>query len=147
MNEWSSTRSGSIVRITPRWEVLRVGACLATLFSLTGRAQNGTLPTGQFRPEKVYSVTPVNERPDANKLMEINTRRGQQQKFTAANMERKRQLTDDSTRLLQFAQELSREFEQNGNPGLSPAMMEKAGAIEQLAHAVKEKMKLTVAVQ
>lgn len=148
MNEWSSTRSGTSARMHPGREALRVAACLAALFSLTSFAQNGTSnnsSNGQFRPEKVYTVTAVNERPDANKLLEINRGRVQQQKFAAANAERKRQLTEDSARLLHVASELNQDLARAGNGNLSAAEVAKAGMVEQLAHGVKEKMKLTVA--
>ena len=148
MNDWSSTRSGSEARVAPRWKALRVCASLATLFSLTGFAQWGTPNTGssgQFRPDKVNAVTPVNERPDANKLAEINSKRAQQQNFAAANAERKRQLTEDATRLLRIAADFNEELSQAGGGTFTAATLAKAGAIEQLAHAVREKMKLTVA--
>jgi hypothetical protein len=102
---------------------------------------------GTFRPDKATTVTAVNKRPDANQLSVINSRRVQLHLFAAANAERMRQLTDDSTRLLQIATELNSELTEVDKADVPAAAATKADMIEQLAHAVKEKMKLTVAVQ
>ena len=118
--------------------------------SMTCAGQNVSPPNtsnGTFRPEKVYAVSPINERPDANKLLKINSRRVQQQTFAAANAERKRQMADDSTRLLQFAAELNAQLSKQESADCSQAELAKADMIEKLAHAVREKMKLTVAAQ
>ncbi len=118
--------------------------------SMTCAGQNGSTQNtsnGAFRPEKVYAVSPVNVRPDANKLLEINGRRVQQQTFAAANAERKRQMADDSTRLLQLASELNAQFARHESADSPQAAIAKADMIEKLAHAVQNKMKLTVAAQ
>ena len=150
MNDGIPTRPGLAARPTPRWKELRAGACLATVLSVTCAGQNGTNPTssnGQFRPEKVYAVSPVNEKPDANKLQEMNARRAQLQTFSAVNAERKRQMGDDSARLLQFAVELNTDFASSDPAGSAQTAMARAEMIEKLAHGIKEKMKLTVAAQ
>ncbi len=102
---------------------------------------------GTFRPDKATTVTAVNKRPDANQLSEINRQRVQLQRFDAANAERKRQLNQDSARLLQIAEELNADLASVSDTGLPGAASTKAEMIEQLAHAVKEKMKLTLAAQ
>ena len=71
---------------------------------------------------------------------------GQQQ--TKANpeatvAERKKQLSDDSARLLKLANELKAEVDKTDKDTLSIAVIRKADEIEQLAHKVKEKMRLT----
>lgn len=118
--------------------------------SMTCAGQNGSTQNssnGAFRPEKVYAVSPVNVRPDANKQLEMNSRRVQQQTFASANAERKRQMSDDSARLLQFAAELNAQFAKDESSDSPQAAIAKADMIEKLAHDVKQKMKLTVAAQ
>ena len=133
----------------PFWGELSASAFVAALIGLAGLAQS--VPStqsgnGTYRPDKAASiVNPLNQRPDANRLMEINKKRIQNQRFAAANLERKRQMSDDSARLLQFAAELNAEVEQPGPQLLSLTVKAKADMIEKLAHAVKEKMKLTLA--
>ncbi len=150
MNQGIPTRLGCVARPTPRGRGFRTGAWLATILGAACFAQNAASPTsnsgGAFRPDKVMK-TPLNERPDANKLQEINTKRAQLQRFIAANAERKRQMSEDSARLLQLATELKEDVAKAGETELPLAAVKRAGAIEQLAHAVSEKMKLTVAAQ
>lgn len=65
-------------------------------------------------------------------------------KFETANIERKRQIDDDTVELVRLAKELNDSIEgtdRNARPG---DIMVKAELIEKLAHSVKEKMKLTV---
>ena len=99
-------------------------------------------PPQQYHAEKDTSVTAVNQRPDANRVMQMHRVRMQMQRFTVANLERRRQLLADSARLLQVAAELNVEFQKAGDA--DPSLASKADLIEKLAHAVQEKMKLTV---
>lgn len=129
-----------------RNELGRTGLCgLAMLVSVICLAQNGQTSNETFRPEKANSVSAVNQRPDANQQMEINSRWVQLRKFAAINADRKRQMDEDSARLLQFAAQLNEEIDKGTDGGLGPEAMARAAMIEKLAHAVKEKMKLTVA--
>lgn len=114
-------------------------ACAAQI----GQAGNGS--NGSFRPDKANTVTAVNQRPDANQQLEINSRWVALRKFAAINAERKREMDEDSARLLEFAAELNREISKGADGGLGPEAMARAAMIEKLAHAVQEKMKLTVA--
>jgi IS30 family transposase len=76
--------------------------------------------------------------------MEMRERKAKQQNFEAANAERRRQIVQDSVRLLKLAASLKAEVDATGKDTVSPAAMVKAAEIERLAHIVKEKMKLTV---
>ena len=123
---------------------------LAMFVSMTCAGQNGSsqnTSNGAFHPEKVAPVSPLNVRPDANKQLEMNGRRVQQQTFSAANTERKRQMSDDAARLLQFAAELNAQLAKDEPASSRQAAIAKADMIEKLAHEVKQKMKLTVAAQ
>jgi nitric oxide reductase activation protein len=67
-----------------------------------------------------------------------------QQSFDAANTERKKQISDDSTKLLTLAMALKAEVDKTNKDMLSLNVIRKADEIEKLARNVKEKMKLTV---
>jgi hypothetical protein len=83
--------------------------------------------------------------PDANTQMQMQQQKQQATKknFDAANVERKKQIADDSARLLKLATELKAEVDKTTKDTLSIGVIRKAEEIERLAHAVKEKMKLT----
>jgi hypothetical protein len=66
-----------------------------------------------------------------------------QQNFDAANTERRKQIADDSARLLKLATDLKTEVDKTTKDTLSLNVIRKADEIEKLAHSVKEKMKLT----
>jgi hypothetical protein len=106
-------------------------------------AQDGR-PTSTFRPEKADLPSPINALPDANAMMQSQEKQGKQQKFDAANSARKKQIADDSTRLLMMAIALKAEVDKTTKDTLSLNVIRKADEIERLAHSVKEKMKLSV---
>ena len=81
--------------------------------------------------------------PDANAQAEINGQDSKEKGYDAANAERKKQIADDSSKLLKLATELKTEVDKTTKDTLSLNVIRKANAIEQLAHDVKEKMKLT----
>jgi hypothetical protein len=64
--------------------------------------------------------------------------------FDAANAERRKQIADDSAKLLKLATDLKAEVDKTSKDTLSLNVIRKADEIERLAHSVKEKMKLTV---
>ena len=113
-------------------------AGLALLAAFTCVAQD-------FRPEKANVVVPgVNSLPDANARMESQEKSSKQEKFEAANAERKKQIADDSTKLLNMAMALKAEVDKTTKDTLSLNVIRKADEIEKLAHSVKEKMKQSV---
>jgi len=143
---WIPNREGDQGRRKARLEGVCAGACFALIASILCFAQMHTPPPEGYHPEKdATAQSPINQRPDANRLAEMKNSRVRQQQFSAANTERKRQMSQDSARLLQLAAELHAELARVGDAELPPAATARAGMIEQLAHAVKEKMKLTVA--
>jgi len=142
------------IRETPLRQMARgragfcIGTCITGLLSAVCFAQGPTsVPTTGvgYHPERDTAVTAVNRRPDSNQLMEINTKHVQTQRFAAANAERKRQLDEDSTRLLELVTELNAELEKTGDAEVPLTAAGKVRMIERLAHAVEEKMKLTMA--
>ena len=110
---------------------------LAFLAAFTCMAQD-------FRPEKANVTTAVNALPDANAQMESHEKSSKQQKYEAANAERKKQIADDSSKLLTMAIALKAEVDKTTKDTLSLNVIRKAEEIEKLAHNVKEKMKLSV---
>jgi hypothetical protein len=140
-------RSLSEVRMDLRLGALGAGVIAVALAGGASAAQTPSTgaPSAGYHPEKDTAVTAVNVRPDANRLMQMHRTHLQAQRFAVANLERRRQLLEDSARLLQLAAELSLEFQRAGEADLAQAA--KAETIEKLAHAVQEKMKLTVAFQ
>ena len=86
----------------------------------------------------------LNRVPDSNQANDINSQQTQKQSFEAANAERKRQIADDSERLLKLATDLKTEVDKTSKDTLSLNVIRKADAIEKLAQDVKEKMKLSV---
>jgi hypothetical protein len=86
----------------------------------------------------------VNRLPDKNAQMAMSQQQSKQTSFEAANVERKRQIADDSAKLLKLATDLKTEVDKTSKDTLSLGVIRKADEIEKLAHSVKEKMKLTM---
>lgn len=129
--------------------VVRTLACLLALgaaaapadFSQTQVPQG---PTNQAQPKTSIIDPAANRPPDANDQMEMRSRIAKNASYEAANLERKRQLTDDSGRLLQLATELKQEVDKASKDTLSLDVLRKADEIARLAHNVQVKMKLSV---
>jgi hypothetical protein len=68
------------------------------------------------------------------------------QNADAANAQRKKQIADDSARLLQLATDLKAEVDKTDKDTLSLTVIRKADEIEKLAHSVKERTRLTLGV-
>ena len=76
--------------------------------------------------------------------MAMHEQNAKKANFDAANLERKRQIADDSAKLLKLASDLKSEVDKTSKDTLSLGVIRKADEIEKLAHNVKEKMKLTM---
>jgi hypothetical protein len=144
--DWGNRRFASRIfglRAMIPWA--RACACLAVTVVLAGNAQNSpTPPGGPLRMDKADLSGPANQAPDPNAQMQMHDQQAKQKDLSAANEERKRQLAEDSANLLKLATELKAEVDKTSKDTLSLSVIRKAGAIEKLAHDVKEKMKLTV---
>jgi hypothetical protein len=112
------------------------------LASVTSAAQNGSGTGANI--DKPYLSPEANRLPDANEQMKMKDKQAKQQSFDAANQERKKQLSDDSAKLLTLAMALKAEVDKTNKDMLSLNVIRKADEIEKLARNVKEKMKLTV---
>lgn len=107
-----------------------------------GRAQTAQVP---IRAPKPILLPEANRIPDANERMEMQNQKAQDSYFTAANLERKRQLDQDSDLLVRLTKALKVQMDDKEGKNIAPAdAIREIEIIERLAHAVKEKMKLTV---
>jgi len=125
----------------------RIAVCIVALAALTGAAQNTQqiTPRGpdQAPPGEMYPPI-LTDPPDANAQMRMHQENAKQQNFAAANLERKKQIAEDSAKLLKLANDLKTEVDKTTKDTLSLNVIRKADEIERLAHSVKEKMKLSV---
>jgi hypothetical protein len=99
-------------------------------------------PVSQPPPKHTILDPAANRPPDANDIMLLRQQQVKRKNFDAANLERKRQLDEDSALLLKLVGELNTEISKAS--GEAPDLMRKLDDIERLAHNLQEKMKLTV---
>lgn len=99
---------------------------------------------GQANPDKSIHDPSLTAPPDANAQMQMRNQQTAKQNFDAANEERKKQIANDSAKLLKLATDLKTEVDKTNKDTLSLNVIRKAEEIEKLAHDVKEKMKLSV---
>ena len=79
-----------------------------------------------------------------NDQLKLHEQNSKKQDFDAANAERKRQLDDESAKLLILARDLKMQMDKIGTDPLPARVLREAEVIEILARDVKEKMKMTV---
>lgn len=116
------------------WICVLAGLAAVALASVAGE---GLFQTPRIPPE-------ITRTPDANQANDINDQQAKKQSFEAANAERKKQIADDSAKLLKLAIDLKAEVDKTNKDMLSLNVIRKADEIERLARGVKEKMKLSV---
>ena len=114
------------------------GLVLFSAFTSVGAAQNGQNPCKSIHDPSLTAL------PDANKQMEMRQQQTAKKDYAAANVERKKQIADDSAKLLKLATDLKAQVDKTTKDTLSLDVIRKADEIEKLAHNVKEKMKLSV---
>ena len=124
-----------------RW--IRGASGLAILTTLIAVAQQPQ-QAPSLNPDKPYLSPEANRLPDKNDQMQLNSEQAKKQHFETANAERKRQISDDTAKLLELATELKTEVDKTSKDTLSLNVIRKAESIEKLAKGVREKMKLTV---
>ena len=129
---WSRSASG-----------MRIAFCLvagAALFASTATSQQDPPP----RTPHPILLPEANHLPDVNDQLKLHQQRSKKQDFDAANAERKRQLDDESAKLLILARDLKMQMDNIGSDPLPARVLREAEVIEILARDVKEKMKMTV---
>ena len=138
---------GGIPSASPGWHFHQsIGArVLAAAIVFVTLAASSSLNSQQSpNPNKPLILPEANRPPDANAQMSMREQQNKKQSFEAANIERKKQINDDSARLLKLASDLKSEVDKTSKDTLSLGVIRKAEEIEKLAHNVKEKMKLTM---
>jgi hypothetical protein len=122
-----------------------VSSCILAVVSVVAVAQQKVEQSapGQLIKQDIPVAT-ANQTPDANDQLRMKEERAKKQNFAAAEAERKKQIADDTEKLLKLAADLKVEVDKTSKDTLSLNVIRKAEEIERLAHAVKEKMKLTV---
>jgi hypothetical protein len=127
-------------------------ACLAVLVAIPYSAgfsqsqSNGGLP-GNGKTSAGFPALPenANPHPDNNRiLLDAMKAQDDQKKLEAQNQLRQKQMTDDTAKLLQLANELKTEMDKSTKDTLSMNVVRKAEQIEKLAHSVREKMKASI---
>ncbi len=96
------------------------------------------------RPPHPILLPEANNLPDINTQMKMRESLVSKKRFDAANIERKRQIDQDTAILLRLAASLNAEMAKAAGQQLPPIALREIDEIEHLAHNVKEKMKLTV---
>ena len=128
-------------------------ACLLT-FGMTpfvaGHSQvpqyNGGLP-GVERSSSGFAGLPENANPRPDGVRALRDSMSQQEnakRLKELNIQRQKELTSDTARLLQLANELKSDTDKGEKDKLSMLEVRKAELIEKLAKAVRDKMKATV---
>jgi hypothetical protein len=131
-------------------------ACLAAMTFLTCAALPGQqapspdadkphlTPRGNNLTPKGNNLTPKsNNLADADKGMQMGEQQPGKQN-EAAPADRKKQIAEDSAKLLKLATALKTEVDKTTLDTLSLTVIRKADEIEKLAHSIREKMKTTV---
>jgi hypothetical protein len=122
-----------------------VALAVSVAIAAQGQAQNPP-PSAPPRPHSIL-LPEANRPPDANDIMEMQEQKQKDagKDVAAANLERKKQIVDDSGKLLKLAADLKTEIDKTNKDMLSLDVIRKADEIERLAKGVKEKMKLSMA--
>jgi hypothetical protein len=141
MNSQSPLRRGSQAGCFWWFRAAWMIACMVAMVALSCTALSAQTGSNPCKPIHDPSITTP---PDANAQMEMREQQTRKQDFVAANEERKKQIADDTTKLLKLAADLKAEVDKTNKDTLSLNVIRKADEIERLAHNVKEKMKLTV---
>ena len=135
-----STEGPHVRRISALWIGVLAGLAALVLIPMVGEGLQVRDPGFRYPP----AVTRI---PDANTQNEINGKDSKNPNFAAANAERKKQIADDSAKLLKLATDLKAEVDKTNKHTLSLNVIRKADAIEKLAHDVKEKMKTSMGTE
>ena len=133
--------------LTPRGHVGRFfGPVAMAIFVLFAMVPASYLLYSQASPNPNQPIPgpEASHPPDANQIMSMRDQQSKKANIEAANLERKRQIADDSAKLLKLATDLKAEVDKTSKDTLSLGVIRKAEEIEKLAHSVKEKMKLTM---
>jgi hypothetical protein len=124
------------------------GLLCATAIAVTfGAANPGQVPGQQppsLNPDRPYLMPEANRLPDVNDQMRMREKKAKQQNFDAINLQRRKQIAEDSEKLITLAIALKAEVDGSTDKKPTANEVRKAEGIEKLAHEVKQTMELTV---
>jgi hypothetical protein len=104
----------------------------------SGKSQDGP------QPDRSIILPEANRPLDPNDRMKLREQNAKKLNYDAANAARKRQLDDETAKLLILAKDLKAQTDNIGASPLTHKAVKEAEVIEMLARDVKEKMKLSV---
>ncbi len=116
-----------------------VGLVFAAVFTCFAQEQHPAAPVSEGTGSATQA--PVGAATDAKPQSAETAKPSSQQTPAAAQNERKKQISDQSTQLLAMAVALKAEVDKTNKDTLSLNVIRKADAIEKLAKTVKDKMK------
>jgi hypothetical protein len=121
---------------------LRPHAIIAVLITISLTPVTGIEPPQAQQPPNTPRNLPefLNRLPDANDQARMRQDQSGQPNFEAANALRKKEVTEDSAKLVKLANDLKAELDSAGKDTLSVSAIKKAEAIEKLAKSLKQKM-------
>jgi hypothetical protein len=136
----SGTPKDHRFNILRRKTILR--GAMVTLAATTLFAIAQEPPPGN--PDRPLLIPEANRVPTKNDQIEMqHQQQVKKSSYEAANAERRKQIADDSAKILELATELKKEVDKTDKDTLSINVIRKAELIEKLAKGVREKMKLT----
>jgi hypothetical protein len=105
-------------------------------------------PQAQQQPNTPRNVPDfINRLPDTNDEARMHQDKSGQANFDAANAQRKKEVSEDTAKLVKLANDLKAEVDSTDKDTLSVSAIKKAEAIEKLAKSLKQKMTVTVAAR
>ena len=105
-------------------------------------------PQAQQQPNTPRNVPDfLNRLPDTNDEARMHQDKSGQANFDAVNAQRKKEVSEDSAKLVKLAADLKSEIDSTDKDTLSVSAVKKAEAIEKLAKSLKQKMTLTMAAR
>ena len=144
-------RLGSFVLERAPW--VRGLVCLAGVMSIpfaAGVSQNQVgngLPYPPREPGLPAMNQTANPTADANRIMEDSMKlQDNLRRFELMNVQRQQEMTSDTARLIELANELKAETDKSTPEALSMLEIRKAELIEKLAHSIQGKMRASVSV-
>jgi hypothetical protein len=134
-------REGSLgLSVRARSVRVAAGIAMVVVAAIAGKRQQTPPP----RTPHPILLPEANHLPDINEQMKLNQQTAKKQNFDAANAERKRQIDDETAKLLILAKDLKTKVDNLGGEPLPPVLVREADVIEILANDVKVKMKMIV---
>jgi hypothetical protein len=116
-------------------------AALACIVLLAGAAQPGQQEPSADKPS---ATSDTSQSPDLNDQAKPPQQPPAKQAAETPGGEHKRQISDDSAKLLTLAMALKAEVDKTNKDTLSLNVIRKADEIEKLAHSVRDKMRVSV---